>query len=78
MKSTYMNIRNFAIPIIIFVLIISCTGKEEKPDKTGLIPEKDFTSLIKEIHLSDGLLANPRIQNWVLSVDSISTYHYIA
>jgi len=78
MKSTNMNIRNFTIPIIIFVLIISCTGKEEKPDKTGLIPEKDFTSLIKEIHLSDGLLANPRIQNWVLSVDSVSTYHYLA
>ncbi|MBK9392266.1 MAG: DUF4296 domain-containing protein [Bacteroidetes bacterium] len=77
-KSNYMTIRNYVIFIILSVLIISCTGKEEKPDKTGLIPEKDFISLIKEIHLADGLLANPKVQNWVLSIDSVTIYYYLA
>jgi hypothetical protein len=78
MKSNYMTIRNFAIFTILSILIISCSGKEEKPDRSGIIPEKDFIPLMKEIHLADGLLANPRIQNWVLSIDSISIYYYIA
>jgi len=73
-----MTIRNFAIFIILSVLIISCSGREEKPDKSGIIPEKDFIPLMKEIHIADGLLANPKIQNWVLSVDSVSIYYYIA
>ena len=73
-----MTIRNFVIFIISFLLIISCTGKQERPDSSGIIPEKDLIPLLEEIHLADGLLANPRIQNWVLSIDSISTYHYIA
>jgi hypothetical protein len=58
--------------------MFACTGKEEKPDRSGLIPEKDLILILTEIHIADGLLENPRIQNWVLSVDSISTYHYIA
>jgi hypothetical protein len=78
MKSNYMTVRNFTILIILSVLMISCSGKEEKPDRSGIIPEKDFIPLMKEIHLADGLLANPRIQNWVLSIDSVSIYYYIA
>lgn len=78
MKTIKMTIRNFVILILSSYLIFSCTGKQEKPDRSGIIPEKDLIPLIKEIHIADGLLANPRIQNWVLSIDSISTYHYIA
>ena len=78
MNSKYMIIRNFTILLISYFIIISCTGKQEKPDREGIIPEKDLLALFKEIHLADGLLANPRIQNWVFSIDSMSTYHYIA
>jgi hypothetical protein len=78
MKPKYMVIRKPAIFLILSFLIISCTGREEKPDKSGIIPEKDFIPLLKEIHLADGLLANPKIQHWVLSIDSISTYHYLS
>ena len=78
MKLKYMPVRNLIIYLVSALLIISCTGKEEKPDRSGIIPEKDFIPLLKEIHLADGLLANPKIQNWVLSIDSISTYHYLS
>ncbi|HUX97548.1 MAG TPA: DUF4296 domain-containing protein [Bacteroidales bacterium] len=78
MKSIKMTIRNFVIFLISSFLILSCTGKQVKPDRSGIIPERDLIPLLEEIHLADGLLANPRIQNWVLSIDSISTYHYIA
>lgn len=73
-----MTFRNFVIFIISSLLILSCTGKQEKPDSFGIIPEKDLIPLLEEIHLADGLLPNPRIQNWVSSIDSVSTYHYIA
>ena len=73
-----MTIRNFVIFVISLLLILSCTGKQGKPDSSGIIPEKDLIPLLEEIQLADGMLANPRIQNWVLSIDSISTYHYIA
>jgi hypothetical protein len=56
----------------------SCTGKQEKPDWSGLIPEKDLIPILTEIHIADGLLPNPKIQLWVLKVDSSSVYHYIA
>lgn len=69
--------RNLIILLISSVMLFSCSGKEEKPDKSGLIPEKELIPILTEIHIADGILPNRRIQNWVLSVDSISTYHYI-
>lgn len=67
-------------PVLILLpllILMSCTAKVEKPDSTGTIPEKDFISILTEIHISDGLLANPRIQNWVYKIDSLATYNYI-
>ena len=73
-----MVIRSLTIFLLLSAIILSCTGKLEKPDKSGLIPEKEFIPVLTEIYIADGLLANPKIQNWVLSVDSVSTYNYIA
>jgi len=78
-KSVNMKIRNLIMPILftISVFLVSCSGKEEKPDRSGLIPEKDLVPILTEIHIADGLLPNPKIQKWMISVDSISTYYYI-
>jgi len=57
--------------------IYSCSGKEEKPGSAGNIPEKDLIPILTEIRIADGLLANPKIQQWVLRIDSVSTYSYI-
>jgi hypothetical protein len=59
-------------------MMYSCTGKVEKPDSSGIIPERDLIPILMEIHLADGLLPNPKIRNWVLSADSITMYNYIA
>jgi hypothetical protein len=77
-KSAYMYCNRILILIIASVIICSCTGKVEKPSSSGIIPERDLIPILMEIHIADGMLANPKILNWVLNVDSISTYNYIA
>ena len=69
--------RKLIILILTSVLLFSCTGKEEIPDSSDLIPRKDLIPILTEIHIADGLLPNRKIQNWILSVDSVSTYYYI-
>ena len=69
--------RKLIIMFIASVFLFSCTGREEIPDSSDLIPRKDLIPILTEIHIADGLLPNRKIQNWVLSVDSISTYYYI-
>ncbi|HAM08899.1 MAG: hypothetical protein A2X05_14005 [Bacteroidetes bacterium GWE2_41_25] len=76
-KSGNMTGRNLILILISAMMLLSCSGKEEKPDRTGLIPEKELIPILTEIHIADGLMLNPRIKDWVLSVDSISTYYYI-
>ncbi len=78
MKTGAMIIRRLAVLFISSAIIFSCTGKQEKPGRSGLIPEKELIPILTEIHIADGILANPKIRNWVLSVDSVSTYYYIA
>jgi hypothetical protein len=55
----------------------SCSGRKEKVDKSKLIPEKEFVSILTDIYLADGLLSLPKIHAWFLSFDSISTYFQI-
>lgn len=69
--------RNFLLLLLSSLLLFSCSGKEEKPDSSGLIPEKDLIPILTEIHIADGILPNRIVQKWVLSVDSISIYYYI-
>lgn len=65
------------IILIMIVFSVSCSGNEEKLNSSDLIPEKDLVKILTEIHIADGLLPNPKIQNWMVSVDSVSTYYYI-
>ena len=46
-------------------------------DKKNLIPEKELVSILTDIHIADGLLNLPRIDSWVFSLDSISTYYQV-
>ena len=76
-KPGNMISRNLIILFISLVSLFSCHGKEEIPDSSDLIPRKDLIAILTEIHIADGLLPNRKIQNWILSVDSVSTYYYI-
>ena len=72
-----MNLRRIIIIIIPAVMLYSCTWNEEIPDSSGIIPEKDLIPILTEIRIADGLLANPKIQQWVLTIDTVSTYYHI-
>lgn len=76
-KPGNMISRNLIILFISSVSLFSCHGKEEIPDSSDLIPRKDLIPILTEIHIADGLLPNRKIQNWILSVDSVSLYSYI-
>jgi hypothetical protein len=76
-KPSEMIISRYIILFLLAVMISSCSGKLEKPDSKGLIPEKDLVPILTELRIADGLLPNPKIKEWILSVDSVSTYSYI-
>jgi hypothetical protein len=77
MKFYFVIMGRIVLLIFTVAVIYSCTGKEEKPDSSGIIPEKDFIPILTEIRIADGLLANPKIKNWVVRIDSVSTYYHI-
>jgi hypothetical protein len=39
-----------------------------------MIPEKELTSIITDLYISDGLLTLPRINHWYYQLDSLSVY----
>jgi hypothetical protein len=61
--------------MILFSLIAgSCSGRKNKLDRTGLIPEKQLVSILTDVYLADGLLSIPKIHNRFSSLDSLSSY----
>jgi len=65
--------------VIIFLVILSviygsCNSRRTKLDTRNLIPEKDFISLLVDIHLADGLQSVPKINAWTSKLDTISAY----
>ena len=64
--------------ISIMFITVSCASVVDKPDKKNIIPEKKLVSIITEIQLTNSLLSNYAVQDWVEKIDSTTTYHYIA
>ena len=62
--------------IIILLSIISgaCSSRKNKLDHRNMIPEKELTSIITDLYISDGLLTLPRIHHWYSQLDSLSVY----
>lgn len=69
-------IRHTIIAAITALLLFSaaCTGRKEKAERAGLIPEEDFVNLIADIHIADGLLIIPQIRELYQHRDSIENY----
>jgi hypothetical protein len=61
-----------AVISIVFILsaFYSCGDKNAR----GLIPEKDFTAILTDAYLADGLLSLPSIKNKFSVKDSVSCY----
>jgi hypothetical protein len=55
----------------------SCSSRKTRLDKNKLIPEKELISLLTDIHLTNGLLNLPGINEWASQLDSISIYYQV-
>jgi hypothetical protein len=63
-------LKSLAFAAFALLLSGSCTSVEEKE----LIPEKTFAAILKEIHMSDGLLMLPDIRDRYFFRDSVANY----
>jgi hypothetical protein len=54
---------------VVILLSVSCSGKKSDQDKQKIIPEKDLISLLTDIHLANGLLTLPKINQWATYLD---------
>jgi len=69
-----MNRFAFLILILFSVITGACSSRKNKLDRSNLIPEKELTSLITDLYITDGLLSLPEIRNWYPQIDSLSGY----
>jgi hypothetical protein len=73
------TITRFALLIIILVSLIagSCSGKKARLDRKGRIPEKEFSAILADLYITDGLLTITRVRSWFPTLDSLSSYSYV-
>jgi len=69
-----MNRYIFIVLIALSVAAASCTGRRNKAVHKGIIPEKDLTSILTEVHIADGLLSLPEIKYKFSKSDTLETY----
>lgn len=69
----------FSLLLLVGISLItgSCTPRKNKPDRNGLIPEKELVSILADVYIADGLLTLSKVQHWFTSIDSISSYIHI-
>jgi hypothetical protein len=68
------DIANVAGIIIAFLFILSASSGCGDKSAKGLIPEKDFTAILSDSYLANGLLSMPEIRNKFPKKDSTSNY----
>ena len=81
--SGIMNCKIILASVFILLTAVTCLKKPEKTHYRDLIPEKDFVSILTELHLTNGLFAIPgfRTQHMIndtsqLYVEIIESYGY--
>ncbi len=64
------------IPVLIITVIItaSCSGRKNRPDHKGAIPENVLTEILTDLFLTDGLLTLPKVRQLASDRDSIETH----
>ncbi len=72
--SFYFINRALLITASFLLLVAACRSDAEK----GLIPEKIFSRILYEVHLTDGLLSLPDIHDKYYPRDSLANYQDIA
>lgn len=69
-----MNRYIFIILIAFSVVAASCSGRRNKAEHKDIIPEKDLTSILTEVHIADGLLSIPEIKYKFTKGDTLESY----
>jgi len=68
--------------IVILILLSLCTGscssRKKKLDKRNLIPEKEFTDILTESNIANGLFTLQEIRDLYPLQDTSSAYYYVA
>jgi Domain of unknown function (DUF4296) len=67
----------FLLLILFSLTISSCTFRKNRIDNKSLIPEKELTTILTDIYITDGLLNFSKIYDWYPSLDSLSSYYHI-
>jgi hypothetical protein len=71
-------IRSGLIMMFVSVIILSsCGSRRSRVEHRDLIPEKDLVAILRDIYITDGLLAMPRISIKYSPLDSASTYNHV-
>lgn len=69
-----MNRYIFIVLIAFSVVAASCSGRRNKAEHKDIIPEKDLTSILTEVHIADGLLSIPEIKYKFTKGDTLESY----
>ncbi len=69
-----MNRYIFIVLIAFSVVAASCSGRRNKAEHKGIIPEKDLTLILTEVHIADGLLSIPEIKYKFEKGDTLESY----
>lgn len=70
----YSSCRTFFLAIIVLAAGVSCLKQTDNVKFENLIPEKDFESILYELHLTNGLLALPDIRTKYTIKDTSGLY----
>ena len=71
-------IRSGSILILLSALLLTaCSSRKNGVEHRNLIPEKDLVLILKDVYITDGLLAMPRISMKYSPLDSASAYNHV-
>ena len=62
---------------VLFTFLVvagSCTGRKSKAGHKDIVPEKDLISILREVHIADGLLSIPEIRYKFTKGDTLESY----
>ena len=68
---------NFLILVFIPIFSISCIHHEGSIKRRNIIPEKDFITILEDIHLADAIISSPYLVSKHPGLDTLSNYRDI-
>lgn len=69
-----LNINILLIVALAAMAGMSCSSRKNKIDRSEKIPEKDLTSIIADIYITDGVLTMPSVHRLNIPNDSLGAY----